>query len=141
MARFTYISAAMLVLAIGCAGKLEDAAKFKEAGLRGGGCSLNIDVEKAIFVEKCGACHGSTPQLNHLDLGSPDVFKRLVGVASTCGGRPLVESKAPASGVLIDKLTTAPPCGARMPFSMPPLSDAEIDCVAAWIDTKLGGTP
>ena len=142
MARFTNISAAMLLLATACAGRLEDVEKFKAAGQSiSTGCSLNIDVEKAIFVDKCGACHGAAPQSNTLDLTSPNVFTRLVGVASACGGKPLVETTAPAAGVLLDKLTAAPPCAARMPFAMPPLSDAQIGCVAAWIDTKLGGTP
>lgn len=128
------MSRAALVLAAalgaGCAGELDHPERFAD-------CAPGY-VEQ-LFQASCsggGACHdGSEPEAG-LDLVTPGVATRMLGVASvqeTCDGAPLVD---PAGGehLLLQKLEDAPPCGARMPFGEAKLSGADLECVRRWID-------
>jgi hypothetical protein len=126
---------------IGCAGKLDHPEKYRDSGLNDvGACSLNLNVELSIFRDKCGECHGGTKPDANLDLASPNVWARLDGVASQCGGKPLVAKSAIPSGVLLDRLAGTSACGPQEPSGRAPLSDAEIECVASWISGKIAGT-
>jgi hypothetical protein len=95
------------------------------------------NVPVTILGENCvgGICHhaGQNPS-GHLNLLSPCVADRLVGVPSSCSGRLLVDPDAPARSFILDKLENdKPECGgARMPF-MNRLPDAKIECVKRWV--------
>jgi len=90
----------------------------------------------ALFKKACISCHSgdNNPQL---DLDGERVEERLVGQASSqsgsCGGRTLVSTDGSPS-LLLQKLSAAPPCGARMPVG-PMLTNAEIECVTRWVDS------
>jgi hypothetical protein len=70
-----------------------------------------------------------------LDLVSPCVADRLIGVASTCNGKLLVDPARPSSSFLLEKLeTTKPECGgASMPFGAL-LPASNIACVTRWVN-------
>src|SRR4051794_12847153 len=57
-------------------------------------CSLGVgNVESQLFRDRCATsgCHDQTSRAGGLDMGSPNVSARLVGVpSSTCQSRPLV---------------------------------------------------
>ena len=87
---------------------------------------------------KCGSaiCHGgqATSPAAHLDLTSPGVEHRLVGVASeSCPGELRIDPDAPDESFLLGKITEPPAaCGDRMPI-VGILSTNEIACIRAWI--------
>jgi hypothetical protein len=119
-----------------CPGTLGDRTRFLvEAGGGDdaggdGGCP---DVPTAVFAPTCGisGCHSTTDKSQGLDLQSPNVASRLVGVCARGGGY-LVDPVHPAQSVVYLKITTMPPFGVRMPFARPALDDATIACVLAW---------
>jgi hypothetical protein len=95
------------------------------------------DVPAFIFGEVCsgGICHhAGSGQAAHLDLESPCVADRLVGVASTCMHEPLVDPNDPDGGFLLEKLSaTKPKCGgASMPYGNH-LPARELACVRKWV--------
>jgi hypothetical protein len=148
-----------LVASIGCAGTLEDPARFLDASgnqdavayppaatgdaaaLEGSGGNPGSDapgcpdVPQAIFLPTCTAssCHSSQNQAQGLDLQSPNLASRLVGVPSTEGSGFLIDPSTPSESVLYMKVTAVPPFGARMPIGATPLDDATIACVLAWV--------
>ncbi len=93
------------------------------------------DVVERIFVPSCAGtgCHGDTSPQQDLDLVSPGVKSRLVGVPGKQCLQPLVDLQAPEQSLIYTKLLTKPDCGAQMPLARPPLSAAEIACVLAWV--------
>jgi len=101
------------------------------------GCTPTTDsVQKTLFAPKCATagCHaGATPQAD-LDLGSPGVDARLVGVAATqCAGKTLVVAGNASASYLVDKLGTKPSCGASMPSGGPVLDPSDVACISNWI--------
>jgi hypothetical protein len=68
-----------------------------------------------------------------LDLQSPDVLSRLVGVKTTEGTGLLIDPADPKMSVLYTKLTSVPPFGSRMPLASTPLTDTMLACVLAWV--------
>ena len=95
------------------------------------------DVPVLVFQEDCsgGICHhAGSGQAAHLDLVSPCVADRLVGVVSTCHHEPLVDPNDPDGGFLLEKLRVAKPeCGGvSMPYGnhLPP---RELACVRGWV--------
>lgn len=126
------------LLACGCAGTLSDEEKQRFQGLGdggGGGCG---DVPARIFVPACGGsgCHGKVGAQQGLDLESPGVAARVVGVrGTTCVGL-LADPQNPAASLLYSKLLDQPSCGSRMPLARPALSAADNDCVRAWIQAQ-----
>jgi hypothetical protein len=127
----------------GCPGDLEHPGRFEGVPA----CRGNIDVPQ-LFEAKCGSaiCHGgnSTEPAGDLDLTSPGVAKRLVGVpAHGCGGLYRVDPNDPDNSFLLGKLIEPPAgCGDRMPL-VGILSAAEIACVRSWVhsiaDTPVDG--
>lgn len=81
----------------------------------------------------CGGCHapgGPGVMLSGFDMSSMSAMRR-GGQAS--GGR-IVQPGDPCSSVLLQKISPAPPTGARMPLSGPPFfSDEELQIVSDWI--------
>ncbi len=142
-------SAAALLLVpclCGCPGSLNNPEQFvdgstaadPEAGAPDAGKAPLCDIEADVFQVTCGsvACHGPPGGTSMLDLTSPGVASRVVGVASTlCPGKTLVVAGDPSSSYLMDKLKGTQPstCGARMPYLIGPLDDHQMSCVEAWI--------
>ena len=143
-----------LVASIGCAGTLDDPARFLDAAdsdVVESEASVTVDAQlpqgdeltslptcdapQEIFLPTCTGtgCHNSQDKAQGLDLQSPNLAPRLIGVPATEGPGLLVDPTTPASSVLYAKVTAAPPFGARMPLGATPLSDQTIACVLAWI--------
>jgi hypothetical protein len=129
----------------GCPGTLEDPAAFLDAARAGdlaadaslseaGNCP---DVPRSVFIPSCTTvgCHDAQTKTQGLDLQSPGVASRLVGVPATEGPGLLIDPSAPSSSVLYLKLTPKPPFGARMPL-VGRLDDATIACVLAWVTAQ-----
>ena len=68
-----------------------------------------------------------------LDLVSPGVAARVVGVSGTGCTGILAAPADPTSSLLYTKLAPRPSCGSQMPLGRPPLSDADAGCILAWI--------
>jgi len=94
-------------------------------------------------------CHGEQPQ-GDLDLLSPGIEQRLVGVASTtgaCSGRLLVDPAQPESSLilqLIDPERFAQPdhCGVMMPFgSNDGVGNGDLRCFRQWVQKMAEDVP
>jgi hypothetical protein len=129
-----------LTLLAGCPGTLADKELY-EAALDGatsradgsdGPCG---DVVARVFVPNCGGsgCHGASAPQQDLDLVSPGVASRVVGVTGKGCSVVLADPSDPEGSLMYQKLSPAPPCGSPMPLARPPLSRADTACVLAWI--------
>lgn len=133
---------AVLATSAGCAGTLTDPDRFLPASTDddgGGSGAACPDITSTVFANICAAsgCHSTADQADGLDLQSPDVASRLVGVCVSSGGM-LIDPSDPAASVLYLKLTPSPPFGARMPFGGTPLDPATLACVLQWIEAQSG---
>jgi hypothetical protein len=101
-------------------------------------CPEGVDA-LVLLAEKCGQCHGEKDRAKGLDLVTPGVAARVVGVKSACGDKLLLDGSGPtAAGQLLDKLRgPVAGCGAQMPYGTPPLSMQERDCIAEWADQAI----
>jgi len=83
---------------------------------------------------KCGGCHNPMNPAKGLDLRSPGLAARVVDVASTCQGRPLLVGRTGSpAGHLLDKMDgPVPGCGNQMPFGGPALTAQERACLHEW---------
>lgn len=132
------LGAALLVLS-GCPGSLSNPELFDEEA----SCVGGTDNIPQLLRETCGGdttCHGvNNPQLG-LDLVSPDVASRLVGVTSTCMQRVLIEPGAPESSYVLTKVLEQPPCGLRMPLdgNLEPRDQA---CLQQWVQEVASQPP
>ncbi|MBA2542518.1 MAG: hypothetical protein H0V17_22945 [Deltaproteobacteria bacterium] len=126
-------AAIVLVIAAGCAGDLEDPARFTS-------CAPG-DVE-LLLQARCGACHGAEQPDADLDLVSAGLEMRVLGASSkaTCEERTLVEQGG-TEHLLIEKIEAAPSCGSRMPLGQTPLTPIEIECVKRWVDALAEEAP
>jgi len=131
--------AAVLCLLTGCPGKLDDKEAFLAAAnpenasdADAGPCG---DVTTRIFVPSCGdtGCHGRTAPQQGLDLVSPGVASRVVGVSAKACAGALADPENPEGSLLYTKLLPRPACGSQMPLARPPLSSTDAACVLAWI--------
>jgi hypothetical protein len=140
LSRFALIAigAAGLTCALaGCPGNLEDPGRFDtDAAL--GACP---DVTQTVFLTVCATsqCHSTAAKAQGLDLQSPDVASRLIGVPATEGTGLLVDPNAPQTSVIYTKLTSTPPFGVQMPFAEAPLDPATVQCVLDWITSQVEG--
>jgi len=124
----------------GCAGDLEDPERFSFL-LDDDGIPQPPECMTSLFQARCNSssCHDSEAQ--QIDLVSPGVGDRLVGVASTslqCMPRVYVPTDGGES-LLLEKFQPVPDCGIRMPIG-PPLSDAEVMCVSGWVKAVADAT-
>jgi hypothetical protein len=96
-------------------------------------CSTGQDAI-ALISSRCGACHNAKNPLKNLDLVSPGVGQRILGVKAVCPGHVLLAGTADMpTGVFLDKLLgPVADCGERMPYGTPAFTDAEVSCVTAW---------
>ncbi|HEX2674669.1 MAG TPA: hypothetical protein VHM25_27525 [Polyangiaceae bacterium] len=109
-----------------------DAGADPDAGPNLGPCG---DVVQRIFVPSCGGtgCHGATGAQQDLDLVSPGVAARVVGVSGIGCSATLADPANPEASLIYQKLSPTPPCGSPMPLARPALSDDDVACVLAWI--------
>lgn len=145
------LSLGLVAAVAGCPGSLDNKADFLAAGMTSSSASGSTgtgmmdacgDVPVDILAAKCGGtgCHGVKAPQNDLDLESPDVATRVVGVpAKLCSGI-LAKPSDPANSVIYTKTLETNTCGARMPLARPALSQKEIDCIKTWIGNQGGGT-
>jgi hypothetical protein len=133
-----------LAASLGCPGTLDDPGRFEldggEASAGDGGDAGCIDVPTGVFAKICATagCHSSTDMIQGLDLQSPGVASRVVGVCAR-GGGTLADPSNPSHSVIYTKLGPTPPFGSRMPLGMTPLDGATLACVLAWIAAQTGG--
>jgi hypothetical protein len=128
------------VLCLGCAGTLDDPSRFLgDAGTANVGDGACPDVPSSVFATTCAiaGCHSATDMTQGLNLQSPDVASRLVGVCARGGGF-LVDPDHPSQSVVYTKLTLAPPFGSRMPLGKPVLDAATLACVLTWVSAQKG---
>ncbi len=149
---------ACAALVSACPGSIDDPARFRDAtaGLdatavdaittdavavdAGSAC---VDyVERTLLPTTCATayCHGAAKSAGGLDLASPGLARRLVGVRGSmgCRGVALVDPSRPEASLMVAKLRLTPGCGARMPLAGTPLTAAQIECVRAWAEGLAG---
>jgi hypothetical protein len=92
-----------------------------------------------LIAKRCGGCHGDRMPSKGLDLVTPGVAARLVGVKSACEGKPLLAPLAAGAtggeptGHFLDKLIgPVAGCGAQMPYGAAALTPGEFDCLVEW---------
>jgi hypothetical protein len=98
------------------------------------------DIPTAVLAPQCGTtpgCHRSPTPAANLDLASPGVATRLVGVAATGSSGTLADPTHPDASILYKRVTAAtspmPPTGA--------LDSATAACILSWIaGLQAGGT-
>jgi hypothetical protein len=116
----------LFMLAGGCPGTLRDPSRFSSA------CP---DVPSQIFSVRCAAgCHDAATRAGGLDLVSPGLSQRLVGVTAQGGPGLLVDPSDPDGSIIVRKLTPTPPFGKQDPPGAP-LDPASVDCVRRWVRT------
>ena len=122
----------LLLATTGCPGRLEDPERFG-----GDSVTCTLDVEKTLLPQSCGGggCHGASKPAGNLDLESQGVGGRLVGVASACGGKPLVSA---GGSYFLEKLEADPECGGQMPVGGE-LSAYERSCLQQYVQGLLDG--
>lgn len=110
----------------------EDAGTTLDSGPDLGPCG---DVVARIFVPSCGGtgCHGPSGAQQDLDLVSPGVAARVVGVSGIGCSAVLADPANPEGSLIYQKLSPTPPCGSPMPLARPALTDEDVACVRAWI--------
>jgi hypothetical protein len=101
----------------------------------GGASDACGDVVARIFTPRCGGsgCHGASAPQQDLDLVSPGVASRVVGVSAKQCLKVLADPQNPEQSLLYQKLFLKPDCGAQMPLARPALSSADTACILAWI--------
>jgi hypothetical protein len=99
-------------------------------------------------------CHasspGSAPQAN-LDLsaavlGDGHQLVNAPAQGSYCAGSSnpgpvIIDPHHATSSLLYVKLQPQPPCGSQMPYSRPPLTDTDQQCILQWIEGVPGVSP
>jgi hypothetical protein len=93
------------------------------------------DVPSVILARRCAnaGCHDADARAGGLDLVSPKLAQRLIGVPANGGAGALIDLRDPESSVLLTKLGDRPPFGARMPSGRPAIDAASYACVHAWV--------
>jgi mono/diheme cytochrome c family protein len=148
------LALACVLGASGCAGAIDDPAPFFAARSDGGQISgpdaswAALDGAPAaaadgspagspllllpLVEERCASCHGAAGAAD-LDLVSPGLRERLVGVAATTCDEKLLVGSASADGFFLEKLGAEPACGARMPIGSAAFSARELEAVRQWL--------
>ncbi len=131
------------LLLVGCPGGLTNCEDFNTCpGGAGGSSGATVEL---VFEVNCGnaVCHDSDQPAAGLDLVSPDVASRTVGMNSNdpnCGSDVIVIAGDPDESYMIKKILNEPGvCGGQMPIGT--LLDAEdTNVIRDWI-LDLGGVP
>jgi hypothetical protein len=123
-----------LLLLAGCAPGLSSPSRFEDASV----CSE--DVQNALLVRRCArrGCHVPFEPASGVEFLSGGLEARLVGVRSaTCPTTLLIDPVSPANSHLLARISPNPTCEGVPIDRMPRggmLSDAEIECVRAWVE-------
>jgi hypothetical protein len=124
----------MALLLFGCAGQIDDPARFQDAEL------CDLDVQEDILAPRCarGGCHVPSSPTGGIEYLSSGLAQRLVGVESTtCGGALRIDPADPEASHLLVRLSPMPRCGTMpidpMPLAGGRLTDRELACVRAWV--------
>src|SRR5215831_12082661 len=82
-------------------------------------CADAAQVPRAVFVPKCGAagCHAPPSAAANLDLVSPNVADRLVGVKDSKGAFLLIDAADPEESLIYERVVGA--ASPRMPLDAP----------------------
>ncbi len=123
-----------------CSGTLEDTAPFlvdggakPTTGDAAAACNAERDI---LMSQKCALCHSAAGKSGGIDLATPGIFDRLAAQTATgvnCTG-PIVDKAKPADSLMMKKVRGLQgQCGSPMPLGFDKLSDAEIDCLSAWM--------
>jgi hypothetical protein len=128
-----------LLLAAGCAVPAADALRSTPTSSPPGADAGDAaqaqcpDVPEAVLAAKCGSsagCHAQPSPAANLDLASPNVASRLVGVKDSRGAYLLIDPADPEESLIYRRvLGEATP---RMPTDAP-LDDATTACLFSWI--------
>ena len=141
---------ALVAATAACPGTLEDPERFLQAAVTGdagvaeegqpppasdGAAGGNCPDIPGLFAQTCTAagCHSAMTKSQGLDLQSPNLAMRLVGVSATEGPGLLIDPSSPSQSILYEKLSSPAPFGAQMPLGGPALDSATKACVLAWI--------
>ncbi|MCA1665660.1 MAG: hypothetical protein LC659_15565, partial [Myxococcales bacterium] len=116
---------AIVLVAAGCPGSLADPSRFTAA------CA---DVPSETFASRCATagCHSADARAGSLDLESPAVAARLVGVRATGGEGLLIDPDNSDASIIVRKLTPSPPFGQQDPPGAP-LDPATLGCIRDWV--------
>lgn len=98
-------------------------------------------IQSSIFDVNClsAGCHNPTDHSNNLILAAGQSYAALINVtpfnpaAQAAGLRRVIPGQPERSFLWIKLTGPGPDEGSRMPRNLPPLSDADIDRVRAWI--------
>lgn len=91
-------------------------------------------VQDNVFTPSCSTCHSGAAAPLGLRLDAGNAYASLVNVASVeVGSLRRVLPGDPNNSYLIQKIEGRAAVGARMPLGGPPLSQANIDLVRAWV--------
>jgi len=142
-----------LFTALGCDASLGEDNKNEPDGSGASGSTLSEEQDpfrigcdiQAVMAKpenNCteGGCHGAHPAAG-LDLLSPGVEERLVGVAATgedCGGSPLVDPADPGNSLFLQKIDSERfslglACGGIMPIGSEGVSGEDLECFEKWV--------
>jgi hypothetical protein len=102
----------------------------------GGDDSRAVCDVPALFASTCAysTCHNADDKAGSLDLVSTGVGDRVsLHAATTCYGF-LADPANPTESVLYTKVSPDNDCGSNMPLGGAPLSAADVDCVAQWVE-------
>lgn len=132
---------ALCVALAGCAAPLEDPERFTGGSVGGPDAApapqdCADDIETEVLAVQCTGvvCHSAANPAAELDLESPNLAARVVGVASsTCDGHVLVDPDDVDASFLLNKLTAQPACGDRMPLGGALPDDVQA-CIRAWAE-------
>ena len=132
-----------LVDALGQALAEEPAGEDGGEGEGEGGEDALVAAREELFTQTCAGCHGAgaPPGGGLLLSDAATAHANMVNVAPgpmtlECAGRePYIVPNDADGSLLIVKLEGGPElCGSRMPLGPPPLEQAEIDLIRAWIN-------
>ncbi|MEM6733038.1 MAG: hypothetical protein AAF658_15885 [Myxococcota bacterium] len=131
------IGAALLLLASGCPGKLEDPTIF--------GDELDCVAFTEQYIEQScsiSGCHDAATQAAGLSLIGDDIGAALLDqpASADCPGN-LIDSSDPTQSLMFTKLTSSPPCGDQMPLFARAPAQFEIDCMREWVQAQQIGPP
>lgn len=91
-----------------------------------------------IFMAECSPCHTSGPTFSaNLNMETQtSAYASLVGVTAQCGAgaNTLVIPYDARASLLWRKIANVDLCGMRMPNGRTPLTPAQIDSIAQWIN-------
>ncbi len=119
----------------GIDGGADDAGTL-DAGPPDAGCNALV----TIIAPTCATalCHSAREQQGSLDLQSPGLPGRLIGVAASGGPGLLIDAARPDSSVLYLKVLSPPPFGAQMPLLGAQLTADQVACLRSWIHAAVG---